>query len=140
MGRYTSMPLVTGRYPSAATKGGSTDQENYFIVGAEDELDGTLAVRYTVPMSPAPGYVIDLATDMAYLKMKPGDKELRKAVDARLEALRNGDVTLVVSGSVLDQSNFAWAEANRHSSFGPDDPVNWSVDSGWIQEAQDERL
>ncbi len=141
--RYTSWALLTGRYPEAAKKaGGAPENENYFIVGAEDEIDGYAGSRYTVPFTPAPGFVIDLATDLAWVKMsrsQKGSEALAKNVQDRLEMLRDGKITLTVSGAAIATGNEAWAENDYRSAFGPDDSINWSVDSSQLQDAADAR-
>ena len=141
MSRYTTWPLVTGRYPLAASRGagGADSAVNHFIVGAEDELDGYAGQSYTVPFTPVPGFIVDLATDLAYLKMNHSDEWLAKSVSDRLTMLSKGKVTLVVSGDALLSGNAAWVENAYRSKFGPDDPVNWSVGSEQLQDAADAR-
>lgn len=132
MGRYTTWDLVTGRYDAAAKRGGSSEQQNYFIAGAEGEIDGYLAKRYTLPLTPAPDFLVDLATDLVFWKLSYGQKvaePLRKSIDARLQGLRDGTITLVGSGSgALSTSNLTATENKYRSSFGHDNPINWSVD------------
>lgn len=146
MGRYTNPALVSGRYKAAAMPG--NDMESYFITGAEAQLDGVLAKRFYnyMPFTPAvPPYLVDLATDMTYLRIKPFDKtsaELASSIKSRLDALYNGTVELVnVDGTILtDVSNFSYAENTYRSRFGPDDPTNWSVSSSQQEDAQTERI
>lgn len=144
MGRYTDWSNVTGRYGSAATKGDSNDLGNYYVQGAEAELDAALAKRYTLPFTPTPPLLTDLATDMAYYRMIWMDKErgplLKEFIDSRLKGLIDGTLILTNSaGTTLGGTDTAWSENTYHTSFGPDSAVNWSVDSAWIEAVEDAR-
>lgn len=143
MGRYIDWADVTGRYKDAASVGEATAMGSYWLTYAEGEVDARLAPVYTVPFSPAPFMVKDLAIDLTYWKMAVGKgkkDQLKKYIDERFEGLLNGTIILTNSAGPLQQpANAAWAENSYHSSFGPDSPINFRIDSDWIQNAQDER-
>jgi phage gp36-like protein len=143
MGRYTTWDQVVGRYQSAKTGIDASYANSYFVKGAEDLLDGYLASRYSVPFSPAPGVIQDLATDMAYYKLVYAEKRgepLKKSIDERIKAILDGTIMLVSSGSLLpNASQETGIVDDRPSAFGPDDPINWTPSSSWAQEYQAER-
>jgi phage gp36-like protein len=141
---YVVWSEVVARYADIAKTYDSIDAQTGFINGAEAELDSRLAVRYTVPFSPVPPIIKDLAIDMAYYRAtwrQDSEGALKDFIERRLAALVAGSASLVVSGSVLttNQSQ-AWSDRDGiRSVFGPDDATNWSVSEEWQQSAQEER-
>ncbi len=143
MGRYIDWSHVVGRYKDAATLAEASNTGSYWLNMAEYEIDGALGARYTVPFSPAPLQVQDLCIDLTYFKMTVGKatkKDLKKYIDERIAGLIDGTIVLVTSaGNIQGDPNAAWSENSYHTSFGPDDPVNFRVDSNWITDVQDLR-
>lgn len=143
MGRYITWGEVTGRYQDAAKKAGDTPMGSYWLARAEDEIDGYLASRYTTPFSPTPGVVADLCVDLTYYKMiiqQEGAKPIWEYIDYRLKAIVNGTMVLTSSGTALAQGTAAWSEhEGHHTSFGPDDYLNYNISSQWVGDVQDER-
>lgn len=142
MGLYTNWDQVCGRYPDAAKRGGATEMENYFITGAEAEIDGRIGRRYTVPMTPAPELVKSVATDLTWFyanRFAKGMETFKEQIDATLDGIADGSIVLVVSGTNLTQGNYASAENSYHSVFGPDDPINWQVSSEQLYQARVDR-
>lgn len=143
MARYADWSDVVGRYKDAASIAESTGMGSYWLASAEYEVDGALGKVYSVPFSPAPLQVKDLAIDLTYYKMTIGKKtggELKKYIDQRIAGLIDGTIVLVTTTGLLQSDpNAAWFENSYHTSFGPDDPVNFRIDSNWIQNVQDER-
>jgi phage gp36-like protein len=141
MGRYIAWTDVSGRYPAAAKKGGDSEVGSYWLTYAEDEVDARLSLAYTTPFSPAPGVVKDLCIDLTYYKMFMFDESvapLKEYLDDRFMGLLNGTISITTSGTAANA--ISWSEhENYHSSFGPDDPVNWNVSSQWAQDADDSR-
>jgi hypothetical protein len=146
--RYLTWDHVIGRYKDAQTVADQASVANsYYIPHAEAEVDGRLASRYAVPFANTPTLtpflVQDLAIDVAYLKMVIGKgkkEEIRKSLEERFKAILNG--TLIITdalGPVQGLPNKAWFENSYHGAFGPDDVVNWAVDSQSIEAAQDAR-
>lgn len=144
MGRYISWADVTGRYNDFAKGPDATVAETSFVPQAEAEVDARLAVKYSVPFSPAPYLVKDLSIDLAYYKAtirQESSKLIKEYIDARFKAIIDGTMVLTNSAGVIGATgNFAWASNSYHSSFGLDSEVNWSVDSGAISDIQDARL
>jgi phage gp36-like protein len=143
MSRYASWDLVVGRYPASKTAIDKTYGDSYFITGAEDEIDGYLAVRYSVPFSPVPGVVRDLTVDLAYWKLIYAEKRakpLRDSIDARIKGIIDGTLLIVSSGAVLPQTGLETGLVNDHpSSFGPDSDLNWQPSQSWADEFQADR-
>lgn len=147
MGRYIHWPDVVGRYPAAAKIVGAEGVGSYFMLHAEAEIDGRLAVRYTTPFAntPAPLLVQDLCIDLTYYKLTQQQekaKELWTYIKDRLDSLIAG--TIVLPGEFpalgLPAVRGAWLQGSSyHSAFGPDDPLNWTPDPALIEAAQDER-
>lgn len=145
MGRYIAWTDITGRYPDAARKAGDTPMGSYWLLNAEYEVDGVLAPVYTVPFTPCPPIVQDLCIDLTYFKMminQPAAEPVKKYYDERIKMILEGKMLLTTSGGVLSGSagGVAWSsEEGHHTSFGPDDPLNWQVSSQWMQDVDDER-
>lgn len=139
VGRYTSWDLVKGRYPSAQSGTAQTSVSSYYISGAEAELDGRVGKVYVTPfIAPIPGFISDLATDMAYYKMVMFQKNaqiLKTSIDERIKGLIDGSIIIVASGTGLASGNTAWISDSYHSVFGHDDPTNWRAD--WDQLSAD---
>ena len=133
MGRYTDLDMVKGRYPTAQKAIAQSAVSSYFIDGAEGELDARLAARYTVPFSPAPSFIRDLATDIVFYKMtifQESSEALGKYIDSRIEGLISG--TIVLPSAPTSDNNGAWVSDSYHSKFGLDNPVNWQTDADQI--------
>lgn len=143
MGRYIDWADVTGRYGDFAKGPGAGEAQASFIPQAEAEVDARLAVKYTVPFSPAPYLVQDLCIDLAYYKAtirQESSKLIKDYIDARFKDIIDGTMILTNSaGLIAATGNFAWASNSYHSSFGLDSEVNWNVDSGAITDIQGAR-
>lgn len=140
MGRYTDWGAVVARYPSPANSRDETSMEAAFITGAEDEIDARLSSRYSVPFTTVPGIIADLATDMAYIKLRHYHKDVQGIVDrveARLKDIVNG--TTALPGATESLGNSASVSATYHSPFGVDDDVNWRRDPSQIDDEEDSR-
>lgn len=141
---YVLWSEVVARYKELAKDFDSTDAQAALIGGAESEIDARLASRYTVPFTPVPGIIKDLAIDMAYYRAfwrQKAEKPLQDFIERRLSMLACGSSTLVVSGTVIAQVTvLPWSDRTGfRSSFGPDDPINWSTSKTWQDDAKDER-
>ena len=145
--RYTDWAQVVARYVDVA-KERDENQLLPFIEDAEGELDARLAPRYAMPYTPgsaAPQIMKSLAIDLAYYRTiwatDRADK-LKTYIDERINGLLAGSMALVTSGGVMvsDSVATAWTDKTYRSSFGPDDPVEYSVSSAWQDAAQNERL
>lgn len=143
MGRYIDWSEVTGRYKDAASIGDSTGMGSYWLIHAEGEVDARVAARYSVPFSPAPIMIKDLCIDLTYWKMtvgKANKKELKNYLDERFKGILAGTIILTNSvGPLQGEPNAAWSENSYHTSFGPDSPINFQIDSNWIQNTQNDR-
>ena len=151
MGRYIEWDDVAARYRNVAKEFDSPTAYAGFIYGAEAEVDARLADKYTVPFSATslgiPDLVRDLSVDLTYYRMAwrtdEADKILKR-IESIFDSLNKGSLKLVTSAgaypTIDDSDAVAWSSSqNHHSSFGPDDSVNWAVSSQWMQAAEDAR-
>lgn len=145
MGRYIDWADVSNRYGDWAKGPDATIAGTIFIPQAEAEVDGRLAVKYSVPFvnSPAPELIRDLCIDLAYYKAtikQETSKPIWASLEERFKAILAGNLLVVTSAGALGgTADYTWGSNSYHSSFGPDDPINWSVDPDWIEAAQDAR-
>jgi phage gp36-like protein len=143
---YTTWESISNKYSGGAAKIANTAELSAVIIpGAEAEINGRLASRYTVPFDPVPAIISDLCTDLAYCKLVIRDKKLYQQVksyyDERMKMIEDGTMTVVLStGAVLsNESNFTGIDCEDHSVFGVDDPVNWQPDTDALDRAEGSR-
>jgi phage gp36-like protein len=148
MGRYIDWADIANRYPTVAReRGGEQTGMGVFVDDAEGEVDARLAPKYTVPFVPgssyAPQIVRTLSIDIAYYRLNMQQKwaeTLKEYIDARFKALLDGTMLLVNSSGTLAANDVAaWTDRPYRSSFGPDDPTNYSISDSWQTDAEDER-
>lgn len=145
---YIKWDDLVSRYPVAGRNNQDANEvTSSFIVGAEAYINARLAKAYTVPFSPAPQLVKDLAIDLTYVKMSVGKVEdrtiIKEHIVKTLDDLVNGDMVLVTdSGTTLAATgDGVWSELGSYTStFDVDDPFNWSVDSGRLSNIENNRL
>lgn len=137
MSVYIDWSDVANRYADAAKiAGGSEAMKSNWINGAEAEIDARLALRYTVPFSPVPVLIKDIAADLAYWRMvmnreKP-PMQLIASVNSRLGGLADGTLVLTISGTLTGYTDQMWSTTKDFpSAVGVDDPVKWKVSSAW---------
>lgn len=143
MGRYINWGDVGLRYSDAGKIPAET-AENYFIQGAEAELDARLATKYTTPFAvstqtDAPQLVRSLSMDIAYwmANRRAGWAEkFRKQIDEMLAAINSGTMILTTSaGAILTGAAVTiHTQPGLRSSFGMDDPRFWSPSSAWQED------
>lgn len=124
---YVSWDHLISRYAELDKSGGAVEVNSSFMASAETQLHGALGSVYTVPFSSNNLTAIDVATDLAYIKIMQTKKpklisELVKATNKRIEALRNGlEIMVIVGGDTLTP-NIAGAvysnNAPYHNTFG----------------------
>lgn len=144
MSSYITWADLVNRYSDAAKLvGGAEAVKSSYINGAEAQIDAAAALRYTVPFTPVPEFVKDLAVDLAYFKIIATRQKLpegfKKFIDERLNGLACGSYMLTSSGVALGASETAWSTDQYPSSFGVDDSTLWQVSSGWQQAFDDRR-
>ena len=141
---YTTWETIVAKYPGVAKFANSPELALAFIPGAESEINGRLAAKYSVPFSPVPALIADLCTDLVYAKITIRDEKLSKIVmdyyERRMKGLQDGTTLLVDStGPLVDQSNRGTIDKEYHSVFGVDDPTNWQSDTDALDDAEDSR-
>lgn len=136
---YFAAEELQGKYPDVTANFDANKLGSYWIPGACAWADAVCGARYTVPFSPAPQVVKDLAMDMCYYRMtyrNTNQKILKDMIDEAIAGIQNGTLTLVGSGGVVltAQSQALMSNSGFQSSFGMDDPRFWRVDSSWQQQ------
>lgn len=143
MGRYIDWDDVADTYSDWPKSVSANTVGNLWIQRAEDEVDGRLAPKYSVPFTPVPGIVRDLSIDLAYYKLafaSEKGKALGETLKERFEALLDGTMILTVSGSPLATTNQPWSTHKDYpTQFGVDNPVNWLPSSAWASDQQEAR-
>lgn len=144
MGMYIDWTDVSNRYPNVPQRADSKEGNNFYVLGAEAEVNSAASEKYTTPFIPgsvnAPDMIRDITIDLTYWKAVGWQNEklskiLRDDIDRRLKGLRDGTLALVNSTGALIQTGAPFAYStqqefgNPRTSFGPDDPENWSVSS-----------
>lgn len=149
MGRYVDWEDVIDRYPELNSIGGADQISSTYIVYAESYLDSILSTHYATPFSQEIMIVKDLAIDFTY--WRAGRFKLENAVEVKsaffetIDMLKSGQMIMVdnegneIPAASITGGIYATTQS-YHSSFGFDDPVNWSPDSDYIDAIQDERL
>lgn len=140
MGRYINWDDVVGRYPDAAKIAGASAVGSNWLGYVESELDARIGVKYTVPFTPVPAQIADLAIDMVYYRMNiraKGIDSVKKFIDGRLAGILNGTIVLMGVDGVVQMSDKAvsWSEQNQpgyHTAFGPDDVEFWTPSSAYL--------
>jgi len=137
MGRYINWGDVVDRYPVINTLGGSDEFEETHIQFAETFIDGLLASHFTPPFSDNNMTVRDLVIDNVFYRAGKFKLDNTEQVWSdtlyTIELLKKGASAMIsTSGEVLSlRSTGAIYSSTQsyHSSFGIDDPINWSIDS-----------
>lgn len=109
---YITYQELLARYPQFRSwhDGNESLVNSYAIYTAEADLNSRLAKAFTVPFSPPPPVIKDLAYDLAYAKMMKGvDPEKYGAfydgVVERIQSLIDGEsILLTSSGTAIDVS------------------------------------
>lgn len=143
---YTTYEILVSKYPGIAGKvANPAELVGAFIPGAEAEINGYLAAKYTVPFTTVPPLVQDLCTDLVYTKLTIRDPKLSEQVKKyyyeRIKAILAGTLSIVqTDGTTLtNEASQALIDKEYHSRFGPDAPENWQPDSDELDDAEDAR-
>jgi len=143
MGRYIDWKDVADSYPDWPKAASANSVGNLWIPRAEDEVDARLAPKYTVPFTPVPGVVRDLAIDLAYYKLvfaSDKGKALWESLKERFESILDGSMLLTTSAGALGTGDRAWSTHQSYpTQFGVDSDVNWQVSSAWALDQQEAR-
>lgn len=143
MGRYIEWDDVANSYPDWPKATSANTVGNLWIPRAEAEVDARLAPKYTVPFSPVPDIVRDLAIDLAYYKLvfaSDKGKALWESLKERFESILDGSMLLTTSAGAISTGDRAWStHQNYPTQFGVDSDVNWQVSSAWAEDQQEAR-
>jgi hypothetical protein len=143
MGRYIEWDDVANSYPDWARAASANSVGNLWIPRAEDEVDARLAPKYSVPFTPVPGVVRDLAIDLAYYKLvfaSDKGKTLWESLKERFESILDGSMLVTNSVGALSTGERAWSTHQDYPThFGVDSEINWSVSSAWALDQEEAR-
>lgn len=141
---YFNWEDLVAVYPNVA-KDRQAEVNSNIIPYACAFVDAFAGGRYTVPFTPSPLFIKDLAIDVCYWRLtmrQDGSDKLKDFIDERTTLLTNGTITLV--NPVTGIANAAGGTATltssgQGSSFGMDRPEDWRVDVDWQAEFRDSR-
>lgn len=146
MGNYIDWKDVADRYPNVPNRADTVEGNNFYVVGAEAEVNAAASSKYTVPFVPGsvnvPPLIRDVTIDLAYWKAigwqnAKLSKIQRDDIDRRLAGIKDGSLPLATGSGTIAQTGlgFAWSTqediGEPRTSFGVDAPENWSVSSSW---------
>lgn len=143
---YFSWEDLIGKYTSLAKDFDSTKINSLWAPLTCADVDGLIGQKYSVPFTPTPLFVKNLAIDMCYWQItyKEQDQSILKAyIDQRVAGVLNGTITLTdpTNGAALTPatSQVFMTTSGTGTSFGMDNPINFAVDSAWRQGFQNDR-
>ena len=122
---YNEFAEVVARYPILEKwRSNELDVTSHLIFYAEAELNGRLAQQFTIPFSPAPPVIKDLAGQYTYLhalqtRGKGEDaKAFREQLEARIKRILDGE-EFIYSGSgttfeAADSSSGIWSSNENY--------------------------
>ena len=112
MGRYITPGELFFKYPSLAKLGAGNKEtvNSYFIVPAEDFLDGRLAGSFATPLSTSYPVIKEL-TQMAVYFTAMVDRDSKKAENVRKEFERR--INLILSGDLIITDGTDTLEAEK---------------------------
>lgn len=146
MARYAQWDDIVGRYQGVAKKGGSNDVGSSYIAYVENQIDGLLSSKFTVPFSNNNITVRDLTIDGVYIKAGnlniKDRRELRKEWHERIANLKSGyEAMLTTSGDVITTvGGTVWSTTkDYHPTFGMGNIADFHVDSSQIYVEDQER-
>lgn len=148
MGKYIKWDDVTNRYRMVGNGLDATQVGSSFIPYAESFIEGKLAKKFTVPFSDNNLTVKDLCIDVVYIKAGnlklEESKELKKDINDRIAALLDEEEFMITtSGDIITASidGTVWSNTqNYHGTFGVGETLDFTVDSSWVTDEEDERL
>jgi len=100
----------------------NTDRVNRAIASAQEEIDGYLRGRYTLPLSPVPALIQRLAVDIAVYRLHrrrnlllklEGLEELYRAAVSTLGKLQSGDMLLESATGIAQAPTSAQCNKTR---------------------------
>lgn len=143
MSFYFNWEDLIGKYRKVSQDWDASYANSNWIPAACAELDGYLGAAYTVPFTPVPPIVKDLAIDLCYYKMTWTDEkagDLKDYIDSRIEQIINKTLTIQSSGSTIANAPQVFLTTSGYpSSFGMDAAERWRVSSDWQQAYSSDR-
>ena len=143
---YITWRDLTNRYNNVATLGGAKEVSSAHIFYAENEINGLLGDKFTVPFSSNNLTAVDLAVELAYARIgvvniKDSDM-IRKNVMMRVKNIKEGNEQMMLSdGTFLTTTGqpVYSSDKNYHHTFGVGGINDMFVDSSQIYDEQQER-
>jgi phage gp36-like protein len=154
MGDYTKPNDMRRLYSKIDTADLETEDLEFFVLKAESEINGKLAIMYSVPISPAPQLLRQLSTELAivYVLEQFFTSEQRsendwiglrkKAVLQMLQDIVDGNMALIdESGGVIstDVGDITSTTVNYESTFTHLPAEDERVDPDRLDDEMNER-
>jgi hypothetical protein len=109
------------------------------------DVDALIGAKYSVPFTPTPLFVKNLAIDLCYWQITYKEQDqalLKEYIDERVTGVLNGTITLTdpaTGGVISPAASVFLTTSGTLTSFGMDNPVNFGVDSMWRQGFEQDR-
>lgn len=142
---YFAFEDLANKYPKLASDFQAQNINSFWCPIASADVDALIGAKYSVPFTPTPLFVKNLAIDLCYWQMTYKEQDqalLKEYIDERVTGVLNGTITLTdpTTGAVLNPaSNVFLTTSGTLTSFGMDNPANFGVDSMWRQGYQNDR-
>jgi Protein of unknown function (DUF1320) len=142
---YFSFEDLANKYPKLATDYQAQNVNSFWGPIACADVDALIGAKYSVPFTPTPLFVKNLAIDLCYWEMTYKEQDqtiLKDYIDERVTGVLNGTITLTdpTSGGVISPAPTVFlTTSGTLTSFGMDNPINFGVDSMWRQGYQQDR-
>ena len=147
MGLYIDWNDIVSRYPSIAGVGGAEEVSSAHIIYAENELNGRLSPKYTVPFSSNNMTAKDLSIEISYVRIgninTDQRSELIESIDKRIERLLSGDEDMMDDTGEIVQISVGgtiWSSTMNYTpTFGSGDIEDFVVDPDLISDEDSAR-
>lgn len=144
--RYRPLRTIIG---AGSYQVASEDVSSRFIHDAQGVIDGFLANRYAIPLTPTP-LVTHICSDLAIFNIivehLPSVPDFMQGRYDRamkyLEMLNAGSMTLGSQSAISSGDNYAWSSTmDYHPIFEPSlDPLDQAVDRDRIEDSKFDRI
>lgn len=155
--RYTSFEDIKILFPKVSQTSLTAAQANgIFISKAENEIDGRLAVKYSIPFSSGavPGLIKSMAQDLSFYYIgrrfftqtvkdkNPWIATYKEDVDELIKSILDGDTVIVDnSGSIIDtrtDQSQIWSNTTEYKpTFDHRDQTLQRIDPDRLEDEQD---
>jgi len=133
---YFAWEDLVAKYRKLEDSFDSSAINSYWAPRVSANVDGLVGQRFTVPFTPTPLLISDLAVDLCYWEMTYKEENqtiLKDYIDERVTGLLNGTITLTdpTGAPLAGAPRVFLTTSGTASSFGMDHVENFRVDSNW---------